>query len=150
MLPAPGHLLLKADYKQLQMRLLANTSQDPELIKAFREGQDVHWLTVEMCGIQGATDKEKRDKAKEVNYGILFQITAKGLAESLGTTMVTAQGYIGAFWSRYSVAREWLDQKVAHLKKKPAATPYVQSYLGRRRLFDGEIGILRTRHTLST
>ena len=119
MVPAPGHVLLKADYKQLQMRLLANMSQDPELIKAFREGKDVHWLTVEMCGIQGATDKEKRDKAKEVNYGILFQITAKGLSESLGTSIATAQGYINAFWSRYSVAREWLDQRVAHLKEKP-------------------------------
>ena len=139
MVPAPGHVLLKADYKQLQMRLLANMSQDPELIKAFREGKDVHWLTVEMCDIQGATDKEKRDKAKEVNYGILFQITAKGLAESLGTSIPTAQGYINAFWSRYSVAREWLDQSVAPLKEKSAATPYVRSYLGRRRRIDGEI-----------
>jgi DNA polymerase I len=138
--PAPGHVLLKADYKQLQMRLLANMSQDPELIRAFSEGKDVHWLTVEMCGIQGATDKEKRDKAKEVNYGILFQITAKGLAESLGTSITTAQGYINAFWSSYSVARTWLDQSVAHLKEKPLVTHYVQSYLGRRRRFDGEIG----------
>lgn len=105
MVPAPGHVLLKADYKQLQMRLLANMSQDPELIKAFREGKDVHWLTVEKCSIQGAMDKEKRDKAKEVNYGILFQITAKGLPEVLGTTITTAQGYVNAFWSRYSVAR---------------------------------------------
>lgn len=58
MVPEPSHVLLKADYKQLQMRVLANMSQDPELIKAFREGRDVHWLTVEMCGIEGATDKE--------------------------------------------------------------------------------------------
>jgi len=150
MVPAPGHVPLKADYKQLQMRLLANMSEDPELIKAFREGKDVHWLTVEMCGIEGATDKEKRDKAKEVNYGILFQITAKGLAQALGTTIVTAQGYIDAFWSRYSVAREWLDQRVAHLKQKPLATPYVQSYLGRRRRFDGEIGAREIRQAKAT
>lgn len=150
MVPAPGRVLLKADYKQLQMRLLANMSQDPELIKAFRDGKDVHWLTVEMCGIQGSTDKEKRDKAKEVNYGILFQITAKGLAETLGTTMATAQGYIDAFWSRYSVAREWLDQRVAHLKEKPLVTPYVQSYLGRRRRFDGEIGSSEIRQAKAT
>ncbi len=150
MVGAPGHILLKADYKQLQMRLLANMSQDLELIRAFSEGEDVHWLTVEMCGIQGATDKEKRDKAKEVNYGILFQITAKGLSEALGTTMATAQGYIDAFWSRYSVAREWLDQRVAHLKEKPLVTPYVQSYLGRRRRFDGEIGFSEIRRAKAT
>ncbi len=150
LVPAPGHVLLKADYKQLQMRLLANMSQDPELIKAFREGKDVHWLTVEMCGIQGATDKEKRDKAKEVNYGILFQITAKGLSEALGTTIAAAQGYINAFWSRYSVAREWLDQRVAHLKEKPLVNPYVQSYLGRRRRFNGEIGAREIRQAKAT
>jgi DNA polymerase I len=80
-----GCTFLKADYKQLQMRLLANMSQDPALIKAFAEGKDVHWLTVEMCGIAGATDKEKRDIAKEVNYGILFQMTAWGLAKKLST-----------------------------------------------------------------
>jgi DNA polymerase I len=150
LVPAPGHVLLKADYKQLQMRLLANMSQDPELIKAFREGKDVHWLTVEMCGIQGAMDKEKRDKAKEVNYGILFQITAKGLADALGTSIVTAQGYINAFWSRYSLAKEWLDQRVAHLKEKPPVNPYVQSYLGRRRRFDCEIGAREIRQAKAT
>jgi DNA polymerase I len=121
------------------MRLLANMSQDPELIKAFSEGKDVHWFTVELCGIQGATDRERRDIAKEVNYGILFQMTARGLAEKLGTDTRTAQSYINAFWSRYSVAKEWLDNRVAHLKKKPLTNPYVRSHLGRRRRFDGPI-----------
>lgn len=148
--PAPGHVLLKADYKQLQMRLLANMSQDLELIKAFREGKDVHWLTVAMCGIQGATDKEKPNKAKEVNYGILFQITAKGLAETLEISITTAQGHINAFWSRYSVARTWLDQRVVHLKQKPVVTPYIQSYLGRCRRFDGEIGSSEIRQAKAT
>jgi DNA polymerase I len=150
LVPAPGHVPLKADYKQLQMRLLANMSQDPELIKAFREGKDVHWLTVEMCGILGDTDKEKRDKAKEVNYGILFQMTAKGLAESLGTSITTAQGYINAFWSRYSVARKWLNQQVATVKEKSSARPYVQSYLGRRRRFEGPIGPREIRQAKAT
>ncbi len=150
MVAAPGHVVLKADYKQLQMRLLANISQDPELIKAFREGQDVHWLTEEICAIRGATDKEKRYKAKEVNYGILFQITAEGLSQTLGTTMATAQGYIDAFWSRYSVAREWPEQRVAHMKEKSLVTPYVQSYLGRRRRFEGEIGSSQIRQAKAT
>ena len=79
MKPGPGWVMIKADYKQVQMRILANVTQDPELVKAFQQGQDVHWLTVEMCGIGGATDKEKRDKARAVNFGILFQMTAVGL-----------------------------------------------------------------------
>jgi DNA polymerase I len=139
LIPSHGCTFLKADYKQLQMRLLANMSQDPELIKAFAEGKDVHWLTVEMCGIQGATDRERRDIAKEVNYGILFQMTARGLAKKLDTDVSTAQRYINAFWSRYAVAKEWLDNSVAHLKKKPVTKPYIESYLGRRRRFAGKI-----------
>jgi DNA polymerase I len=139
LIPSPGCTFLKADYRQLQMRLLANMSEDPELIKAFNEGKDVHWLTVEMCGIQGQTDKEKRDAAKEVNYGILFQMTARGLAPKLGTDVTTAQRYINAFWDKYSIAHEWLDIRVAHLKKKPLTKPYIESYLGRRRRFDGDI-----------
>jgi DNA polymerase-1 len=83
LIPSEGCVLLKADYKQMQMRLLANFSGDPELVKDFQEGKDVHWLTAEMCGIQGATDKEKRDRAKEVNFGILFQMTPWGLAKKL-------------------------------------------------------------------
>jgi DNA polymerase I len=150
MIPSQGCTFLKADYKQLQMRLLANMSQDPELIKAFRGGKDVHWLTVEMCGMQGATDKERRDIAKEVNYGILFQMTARGLAKTLGTDTRTAQRYINAFWANYSVAKEWLDNKVAHLKKKPLVDPYVQSYLGRRRLFTGKITASHIRKAKAT
>ncbi len=81
----------------MQMRLLANFSGDPELVKAFQEEKDVHWLTVEMCGIQGSTDKEKRDRAKEVNFGRLFQMTALGLAQKLGTDIVTAAKYHPGF-----------------------------------------------------
>jgi DNA polymerase I len=139
LIPSHGCTFLKADYKQLQMRLLANMSQDPELMRAFSECKDVHWLTVEMCGIQGATDKERRDIAKEVNYGILFQMTAWGLAKKLSTDPATAHRYINAFWSKYSVAKEWLDNRVAHLNKKPVTKPYMESYLGRRRRFAGKI-----------
>ena len=117
---------------------------------AKSQGKDVHWLTVEMCGIQGATEKERRDKAKEVNYGILFQITAKGLAETLGTSISTAQGYINAFWSRYAVAREWLDRQVAIMKEKSSTTTHVQSYLGRRRRFSSRPGPTETRQIKAT
>jgi DNA polymerase-1 len=150
LIPSHSCTFLKADYKQLQMRLLANMSQDPELIRAFSEGKDVHWLTVEMCGIQGATDKIRRDIAKEVNYGILFQMTARGLAKTLRTDVTTAQRYINAFWSRYSVAKEWLDNRVAHLKKKPLTKPCIESYLGRRRRFKRDISAQDIRRAKAT
>jgi DNA polymerase I len=110
--PGPGWTMIKADYKQVQMRVLANLSNDHELVAAFRQGLDVHWLTVAMCGIQGATNKEKRGKAKAVNFGILFQMTADGLSRELNTDRKTAQAYINAFWAKYSTAKKWLDEFV--------------------------------------
>lgn len=141
MRPSSGWTMIKADYKQVQMRILANLSNDPELIAAFREGKDVHQLTVEMCGIHGPTDKERRDKAKAVNYGILFQMTADSLSRELGTDLKTAQGYIKAFWAKYAVARKWLDDFVSDLKKKDPEERVVSSPLGRTRRFEGEFGL---------
>ncbi len=151
LVPAPGCALIKADYKQMQMRLLANFSGDPELVKAFQEGKDVHWLTVEMCGIQGATDKEKRDRAKEVNFGILFQMTPLGLAHKLGTDIASAAKYIRAFWSRYSVAKKYLDGIVADLKSKSDPKErFVESFSGRRRVFDKDFGSNEYREARAT
>jgi DNA polymerase-1 len=140
MRPEPGWVMIKADYKQIQMRILVSLSNDPELVAAFREGRDVHWLTVEMCSIQGATDKERRDKAKAVNYGILFQQSAHSLSRDLGTDVRTAQGYINAFWAKYSVAKKYLDDFVAGLKEKKLEERIIRSYLGRMRHLDGKFG----------
>ena len=135
----------------MQMRLLANFSGDPELVKAFQEEKDVHWLTVEMCGIQGSTDKEKRDRAKEVNFGRLFQMTALGLAQKLGTDIVTAAKYIRAFWSRYSVAKQYLDGIVGELKSKDNPKErFVESFSGRRRVFDKNFGPKEYREARAT
>jgi DNA polymerase I len=150
MKPPSGWTMIKADYKQIQMRILTNLSQDPELVAAFREGRDVHWLTVEMCAIQGASYKEKRDKAKAVNYGILFQMTADGLSRELGTDMKTAHGYIKAFWAKYSVAKQYLDNFIQELKKKKPEERVVMSYLGRRRGFGGEFGPTQQRQAKAT
>jgi DNA polymerase I len=122
------------------LSILASLSNDPELVAAFRKGRDVHWLTVEMCGIQRATDKERRDKAKAVNYGILFQQTAHGLSHELQLDSKTAQGYINAFWARYSVAKNYLDQFVEGLKKQESHDIVVKSYLGRMRHLHGAFG----------
>jgi DNA polymerase-1 len=150
MCPGPGWVMIQADYKQIQMRLLANFSNDPELVRAFHEGRDVHWETVLMCGIGGADDKEKRDKAKAVNFGILFQMTAYGLSRELGTDVKTAQGYIDAFWARYSTAKQYLDRFVEKLKRKPPDETIVRSMLDRIRRFDGEFGTAEQRQAKAT
>jgi DNA polymerase I len=150
MRPGAGWTMIKGDYKQVQMRILANMTNDPELVSAFRQGLDVHWLTVEMCGIQGATDKEKRDKAKAVNFGILFQMTADGLSRELNTDRKTAQGYIDAFWAKYSTAREYLDKFVSELKENEPGERVVRSSLGRTRRFDGEFELRDRRRAKAT
>jgi DNA polymerase I len=150
MRPETGWVMMKADYKQVQMRILANMTNDPELLSAFRQAFDVHWLTVEMCGIQGATKKEKRDKAKAVNFGILFQMTADGLSRELQTDRKTAQGYIDAFWAKYAAAKNWLDDFVEELKKNDPKERFVRSSLGRKRLFDGEFGLRERRRAKAT
>jgi DNA polymerase-1 len=148
--PEPGWVMIKADYRQIQMRILANLSNDPELVGAFREGRDVHWLTVEMCEISGQTDKEKQDKAKAVNYGILFQMTADGLCHELGVDRKTAQLYIDAFWEKYSDARKFLDDFVEDVKQLEPQDRIVRSYLGRVRRFDGEFGSREQRQAKAT
>jgi DNA polymerase I len=150
MRPPVGWTMIKSDYKQVQMRILANLSNDPELVSAFRQGLDVHWLTVEMCGIQRTTRKETRDKAKAVNFGILFQMTADGLSRELATDRKTAQGYIDAFWVKYATAKNWLDDFVEELKQKDPKERVVRSSLGRTRLFDGEFGLRERRRAKAT
>ncbi len=137
--------MVKADYKQVQMRLLANLTDDPELVSVFRQGLDAHWITVEMCGIQDAHYNERRNKAKAINFGILFQMTSDGLSRELGTDRRTAQRYINAFWEKYSTAKKWLDDFVEELKDKPSGDRVVRSSPGRTRRFDGEFGLRERR-----
>ncbi|MFC1836049.1 DNA polymerase, partial [Thermodesulfobacteriota bacterium] len=150
MRPGPDWTMIKADYKQVEMRILANLTNDPKLVSAFKKGLDVHWLTVEMCWIQGATYKEKRDKAKAVNFGILFQMTSDGLGRELQTDRKTPQGYINSFWAKYSTARKWIDDFVEELKRKDPGERVVRSALGRTRHFAGEFGLRERRRAKAT
>ncbi len=144
-----GWIIIKADYRQIQMRILASLSVDPALVAVFRTGQDIHTLTAELCGL-GGPDKESRDRAKAVNYGILFQMTARGLSRELSCTYREAQAYIDAFWQRYSGAKQFLDDFVRELEQKPSGERTVRSYLGRIRRFDGAFGAREQRQAKAT
>jgi DNA polymerase-1 len=85
-----------------------------------------------------------------VNYGILFQMTADGLAHELRIDRKTAQGYIDAFWETYSVAKHFLDDFVVDLKRHEPRDRVVRSYLGRIRLFDGDFGSRQQRQAKAT
>lgn len=127
----PGHVLLSADYSQIELRILAHLSQDPQLADSFRRGEDVHRRTAsEIFQVDAAlvTD-EQRGYAKAINFGLMYGKTVFGLAEELGITRGEAKKMIDAYFKRYARVKEQLDQQILEAKEKG----YVTTLLGRKR-----------------
>jgi len=109
---APGTQLLSADYSQIELRLLAHFSGDPLLIRAYLNNEDIHTLTAsEVFGVSPETmDKETRNRAKAVNFGIVYGISAFGLAAQLGIPQAEAKAYIERYFSRYQGVRAFIER----------------------------------------
>jgi len=116
---APGNLLMSADYSQIELRLIAHFSQDPLLLNAYRTGQDIHTLTAaEVFGVDAATmDKETRNRAKAVNFGIVYGISPFGLAAQLGIDQKTAREYIERYFERYAGVRRFIDETLDTVRR---------------------------------
>ena len=110
-IPAPGNVLMSADYSQIELRLMAHFSQDPLLLDAYRTGKDIHTLTAaEVFGVDPATmDKETRNRAKAVNFGIVYGISPFGLAAQLNIDQKVAKQYIETYFDRYKGVRAFID-----------------------------------------
>jgi DNA polymerase-1 len=130
-IPAPGNLLLSADYSQIELRLMAHFSQDPLLVNAYRTGQDIHTLTAsEVFGIPVAQlDKETRARAKAVNFGIVYGISPFGLAAQLGIDQKIARQYIETYFARYAGVRRFIDRTLEAVRRDQL----VRTYFGRLR-----------------
>jgi DNA polymerase-1 len=130
-IPAPGNLLMSADYSQIELRLMAHFSQDPLLLNAYRTGQDIHTLTAsEVFGIPVAQlDKETRNRAKAVNFGIVYGISPFGLAAQLGIAQKEAGAYIDKYFERYAGVRRFIDETLETVRRDQA----VRTYFGRVR-----------------
>jgi DNA polymerase-1 len=130
-IPAPGNLLLSADYSQIELRLMAHFSQDPLLLSAYRTAQDIHTLTAsEVFGIPVAQlDKETRNRAKAVNFGIVYGISPFGLAAQLGIEQREARLYIDRYFERYAGVRRFIDETLETVRRDQA----VRTYFGRVR-----------------
>jgi len=130
-IPASGNLLLSADYSQIELRLMAHFSQDPLLLNAYRTGQDIHTLTAsEVFGIPVAElDKETRNRAKAVNFGIVYGISPFGLAAQLGIEQREARAYIEKYFERYSGVRAFIDRTLETVRRDQA----VRTWFGRVR-----------------
>ncbi len=109
---APGNVLISADYSQIELRLMAHFSEDPLLVRAFANGEDIHTLTAsEVFGVSpDAMDKETRNRAKAVNFGIVYGISPFGLAAQLGIDQHEARLYIDTYFARYKGVRAFIDR----------------------------------------
>jgi DNA polymerase-1 len=128
---APGNLLMSADYSQIELRLMAHFSQDPLLLNAYRTGQDIHTLTAaEVFEVDpGTMDKETRNRAKAVNFGIVYGISPFGLAAQLGIDQREARTYIDRYFERYAGVRRFIDETLETVRREQA----VRTYFGRVR-----------------
>jgi DNA polymerase-1 len=128
---APGRVLLSADYSQIELRLIAHFSDDPLLVQAYRTGQDIHTLTAsEVFGVPAASmSKETRNRAKAVNFGIVYGISPFGLAANLNIPQAEAKLYIETYFARYVGVRQFIDR----LLEETRATQQVRTLFGRVR-----------------
>src|SRR5204863_1863769 len=126
----PGHVVLSADYSQIELRLMAHISEDANLLKAFVEGMDVHRATAsEVFGIDPLqVTSEQRRYAKTINFGLIYGMSAFGLAANLGIERSAATSYIERYFARYPAVKRYMDQTKAMARTKG----YVQTMLGRR------------------
>jgi DNA polymerase-1 len=126
-----AHRLLSADYSQIELRILAHVSGEPKLRDAFLRGEDIHTATAaEVLGKDPATlTKDERNVAKMINFGIVYGISAFGLAENLDIPREQAQAYIDAYLARFPLVQEFIARTIA----QASADGYATSLLGRRR-----------------
>jgi len=127
---APGHKLVSADYSQIELRLLAEIAGIEQLRKAFRDGLDIHALTAsEMFGVPvKAMPAEVRRRAKAINFGIIYGISAFGLANQLGIEREEAGAYIRKYFERFPGIRDYMEETKAFAKKNG----YVLTLFGRK------------------
>jgi DNA polymerase-1 len=126
----PGHLLLSADYSQIELRLAAHVADIAALKEAFREGKDIHAMTAsEVFGVPvEGMDKEIRRRAKAINFGIIYGISAFGLAQQLSIPQGEASDYIKAYFARFPGIKDYMERTKAFCREHG----YVETIFGRK------------------
>lgn len=132
---APGHTLIAADYSQIELRVLAHITRDENLVQTFQEDRDIHAATAaRLFGVGfSAVDKNQRRIAKTVVFGVIYGISAFGLAQRLGIPRDEARGLIEGLFAQFPGVRDYIDRTL----EAGRSEGYVQSLFGRRRpMFD--------------
>ncbi len=130
-IPDEGHIFISSDYSQIELRLLAHFSKDPALIEAFARGEDIHQSTASLIFGVGPNDvtPEMRRKAKTINFGIIYGISAHGLSQQLGIPHAEAQKFIDSYFEKFSGVRKYFDD----VMKRAEADGFVTTIMDRRR-----------------
>jgi DNA polymerase-1 len=127
---APGYRILAADYSQIELRIMAHLSGDEGLLRAFAEGADIHRVTA--ADVFGVTlDKvapEQRRAAKAINFGLIYGMSAFGLARQLGIERSAAQHYVNRYFARYPGVKAFME----NTRRQAAKQGYVETVFGRR------------------
>ena len=125
------HVLLAADYSQIELRLMAHISEDEEMIKAFQNNEDIHTATAaKIFSVNNnEVDKEMRRQAKTANFGIIYGISPYGLSQRLNIKREEAEQLIKGYFNNYPKIREYMDERISYAREKG----YVQTIMGRRR-----------------
>jgi DNA polymerase-1 len=125
-----GSVIVSADYSQIELRIMAHISADANLLKAFAEGADIHRATAaEIFGIDPASvSSEQRRYAKVINFGLIYGMSAFGLASQLGIERSAAQVYIERYFSRYPGVAHYMEET----RKRAREKGYVETVFGRR------------------
>lgn len=133
--PAPGWSLLTADYSQIELRVLAHFSQDAALLRAFGEGKDIHGVVAsQVFGVpEHQVTPEQRRVAKMVNFGVIYGLSAFGLASRLGIPQTEAGAFIDAYFQQYEGVARFIDST----REKAQKDGRVETILGRRRAISG-------------
>jgi DNA polymerase-1 len=131
----PGNLLLSADYSQIELRLAAHVADVAELKTAFQAGHDIHALTAsEVFGVPlDKMDPLTRRRAKAINFGIIYGISAFGLGNQIGVPQGEAAAYIRAYFERFPAIRAYMEQTKAEARR----TGYVETIFGRKCFIPG-------------
>jgi DNA polymerase-1 len=126
----PGSVIVSADYSQIELRIMAHFSQDEGLLKAFAAGEDIHRATAaEVFGVErDAVSSEQRRYAKVINFGLIYGMSAFGLAQNLNIDRTAAQTYIDRYFARYPGVRDYMQNTRETAKRQG----YVETLFGRR------------------
>ena len=129
--PEPGCTFFSADYSQIELRIMAHLSQDEHLVNDFREGRDIHAATAARVFHKAIADvsRDERRKAKTANFGIIYGISAFGLAERMEVSRTEAKTLIDSYFATYPRVKTYMDQSIAAARQKG----YIETAWGRRR-----------------